>query len=165
MCIALMHNPASPKTSININHMLPYKSLKRGRASKKDPKTKGFQNMKGNILEIISDISPSSILVWQFIYMIMVLEGLLRRLAARPRTRICRRRQAEAQHAAVISSVALKKDRVAAREDRTLNPKITGTLWACFLSSVVSGLPLCPAVFRLGLMSVLWVGSVTAVPS
>lgn len=39
----------------------------------------------------------------------------------------------------------------------SLNPKITGTLRACFLSSVVSGLPLYPAVFRLGpsLMSLL----------
>ncbi len=39
-----------------------------------------------------------------------------------------------------------------------MKPKITGTSWACFLSSVVSGLPLYPAVFRLGLglMSLLW---------
>lgn len=34
-------------------------------------------------------------------------------------------------------------------------PKITGTPWACFPSSVVSGSPLYPAVFRLSLMSLL----------
>lgn len=37
------------------------------------------------------------------------------------------------------------------KRDSSVNPKITGNPWACFPYSVVSGLPLCPAVFRLGL--------------
>lgn len=41
------------------------------------------------------------------------------------------------------------------KRDSSLNPKITGIPWACFLSRVVSGLPLYPAVFRLGVMSLL----------
>lgn len=97
--------------------------------------------------------------------MILVLEGVFRGLAAQPQN--AHLSTATSRSAARRSRLkcCIKKDRVAAREDRTLNPKITGTLQACFLSSVVSGLPLCPAVFRLGLMSVQWEGCITAVPS
>lgn len=49
-----------------------------------------------------------------------------------------------------LTSVAVMRVSYCKRDSR-LNPKITGTLWACFLSSVVSGSPLYPAVFRLGL--------------
>lgn len=43
------------------------------------------------------------------------------------------------------------------KSDSRQNPKITGTLRACFLPGVVSGLPLYPAVFRFNLMSLLGV--------